>query len=110
MPSALPEAFATGSGEQPDGPERDASEPASLAATFALERGVLLVPPTDLEFGGIEARVEGVIDLFLWALDLTLRSDEGPVLKLVGPLHRPHVRLIGAAGREQASPAPSASP
>jgi hypothetical protein len=47
----------------------------------------------------------------LWAADLTLRAQVGgPALKVVGPLHRPQVRLIKAADREQAPPGPSASP
>jgi AsmA family/AsmA-like C-terminal region len=105
--SALPEDFV---GQQSDGSDA-AAEPAGVAASFALERGVLLVQPTHLDFGEITARLEGAIDLYLWAVDLTLESAAGsPVLKMVGPLHRPQVRIIGTAGPEQASPAPSTSP
>ena len=105
--SALPDDFV---GQQSDGPE-PAAEPAGLAASFTLERGVLVAEPTRLDFGEIAARLEGTVDLYLWAVDLTLRSAAGgPVLRLVGPLHRPQVRLTGVAGPAQASPAPSASP
>ena len=38
------------------------------------------------------------------------RAGDGPLLKVVGPLHRPQVRLLEAAGPEQATPAPGASP
>jgi hypothetical protein len=108
--SALPEDFTGSLAQRSDG-QVDAADPASLAASFALERGVLVIPPVELDFGELAARLEGAVDLYLWAVDLSLRSaDGGPVLKVVGPLHRPQVRLIGAAGPEQASPAPGASP
>ena len=108
--SALPEDFASSLARQSDGPQ-DAAEPAGLAASFALQRGILVARPVDLDFGAIRTRLEGAVDLYLWALDLTLQANGGgPALKVVGPLHRPQVRLIGAAGPEQASPAPSASP
>jgi uncharacterized protein involved in outer membrane biogenesis len=108
--SALPEDFASSLEQQSDGPER-AAEPAGLAASFALERGVFVVAPMHLDFGDIAARLEGVVDLYLWAVDLTLQpAGGGPVLKVVGPLQRPQVRLIEAAGPEQASPGPRASP
>ena len=107
VPSALPEGFLR---RQSDGPDA-AAGPAGLTASFALERGVLVVEPMPLDFGDITARVEGAVDLYLWTVDLTLQSAAGgPVLKVVGPLHRPQVRLIGAAGREQASPGPGARP
>jgi hypothetical protein len=105
--SALPEDFV---GQQSDGPDA-AAEPTGLAASFALERGILVARPVDLDFGDITARLEGAVDLYLWAVDLTLQADGGgAALKVVGPLHRPQVRLIGAALPKQASPAPSASP
>ena len=108
--SALPEDFASSLEQQSDGPERTA-EPAGLAASFPVERGVIVIPPTHLDFGDAAARLEGVVDLYLWAVDLTLRpAAGGPILKAVGPLHRPQVRLVGAAGAEQASPGPRANP
>jgi hypothetical protein len=107
-PEALPEEFATPPAAPPADPDADAS--AGIAASFALERGMLVAQPTALELGGTRARLEGVIDLFLWAVDLTVRSEDGAVLKLVGPLHRPQVRLGAMAGPEQASPAPNPTP
>jgi hypothetical protein len=105
--SVLPEDFV---GHQSDGQDA-AAEPAGLAASFALKRGVLVFQSTHLDLGAITARLEGTVDLYLWAVDLTLQSaDGGPVLKVVGPLHRPQVRLIGTAGPERAAPAPGASP
>ena len=105
---ALPEGFAGSSGAQPENPGTDAS--AGIAVSFGLERGMLVAQPIELSLGGMQAHLEGVIDLFLWAVDLTLRSNEGAVLKLVGPLHRPQIRLTPAAGPEQASPAPNPTP
>jgi hypothetical protein len=60
----------------------------------------------ELDLGGLKTRLEGAIDLYLWAVDLTLQAVAGgPVLKVVGPLHRPQVRLLGAT-----APAPPATP
>jgi AsmA family/AsmA-like C-terminal region len=107
---ALPDEF-TDALERPSDGQDGAAEPAGLDASFPLERGILVAQPTHLDFGDITTRLEGAVDLYLWAIDLTLRSPAGgPALKLVGKLHRPQVRLIGAAGPEQAAPAPSASP
>jgi AsmA-like C-terminal region len=108
LSEALPEGFVASSEAQPETPGPDGS--AGIAASFALERGMLVAQPVDLELGGMPAHLEGVIDLFLWAVDLTLRSDEGALLKVVGPLHRPQVRLSAAAGSEQASPVPNPTP
>ncbi|HLT02748.1 MAG TPA: hypothetical protein VK001_11230, partial [Geminicoccaceae bacterium] len=105
LAQALPEDFGTSSQAPPT-----AADPAEVAASFALERGMLVVRPFEVALPGLKARVEGVIDLYLWALDLTLRRDDGTVLQLVGPLDRPQVRLSAAAGPVHASPAPSAVP
>ena len=108
--SALPEDFASSLQQGSDGSE-NALEPAGLDAVFPLERGVLLIEPLQLDFGASTASLEGAVDLYLWAVDLTLRrAGDGPLLKVVGPLHRPQVRLLEAAGPEQATPAPGASP
>ncbi len=106
---AMPEGFAEA--QPPDG-AADAAEPRRLEASFPLERGILVARPMELDLGGLETRLEGTVDLYLWAVDLTLRSAAGgPVLKVVGPLHRPQVRLLGAAAPPaQASPEPRASP
>jgi uncharacterized protein involved in outer membrane biogenesis len=105
---ALPEGFAASSEAQPEDPGPDGS--AGVAASFALERGVLVAQPIELGLDGTAAHLEGVIDLFLWAVDLTLRSDAGALLKVVGPLHRPQIRLTAATGPEQASPIPNPAP
>jgi hypothetical protein len=108
LSEALPEGFVASPGAEPESPAPEAS--AGIAASFALERGMLVAQPTELDLGGAEAHLEGVIDLFLWAVDLTLRSDDGALLKVVGPLHRPQLRLSAATGPEQASPASNPIP
>jgi hypothetical protein len=101
----MPEGFAGAEGPP------DAAGPERLEASFPLERGILVARPIELDIGGLETRLEGTIDLYLWAVDLTLQSAAGgPVLKVVGPLHRPQVRLLGAAPSAPASPEPRASP
>ena len=103
---AMPEGFAG-----PDGRLDGQAEPGRLEANFALERGILVARPMTLDFGGLETRLEGAIDLYLWAVDLTLQSAAGgPVLKVVGPLHRPQVRLLGSAAPADPAPTPHASP
>jgi hypothetical protein len=107
---ALPDDFTSSVERQSDGPQ-GADEPVRFAASLPLERGILAAEAVELDFGDITAQLAGAVDLYLWAVDLTLQANRGgPVLKVVGPLHRPQVRLIGTAGPEQASPAPSASP
>jgi hypothetical protein len=108
LSDVLPEGFAASTGAQPEDPGPDGS--AGVAASFALERGVLVAQPIELELGDTAAHLEGVVDLFLWAVDLTLRSDDGARLKVVGPLHRPQIRLSATAGPEQASPPPNPAP
>jgi uncharacterized protein involved in outer membrane biogenesis len=108
LADAVPEGFSASSGAQSEDPGPDGS--AGIAASFALERGMLVAQPIELDLGGTAAHLEGVIDLFLWAVDLTLRSDDGATLKVVGPLHRPQIRLAAATGPEQASPAPDPTP
>jgi hypothetical protein len=108
LAQALPDDFAASPGAPPEDPGPDGS--AGVAASFALERGVLVAQPVELDLGGTAAHLEGVIDLFLWAVDLTLRTDDGAMLKVVGPLHRPQIRLTAASGPAQASPAPNSTP
>jgi hypothetical protein len=108
LAQALPDDFAASPGATPEDPGPDGS--AGVAASFALERGVLVAQPVELDLGGTAAHLEGVIDLFLWAVDLTLRTDDGAMLKVVGPLHRPQIRLTAASGPAQASPAPNSTP
>jgi hypothetical protein len=102
---AMPEGFA-GAEEPPDAAARE-----RLEASFPLERGILVAGPIELDFGGLETRLEGTVDLYLWAVDLTLQSAAGgPVLKVVGPLHRPQVRLLGAGAPAEELPAPRTGP
>ena len=108
--SALPEDFAGSLEQQSDGAER-ATGSARLSGNLPLKRGILVVRPMNLDVGDTAARLEGVVDLYLWAVDLTLQpAAGGPVLKAVGPLHRPQVRLLEAAGAAQASQGPHARP
>jgi uncharacterized protein involved in outer membrane biogenesis len=75
-------------------PDEVAADLADLAGTLPLQRGVVILPPTEIEIDGVGVRLEGQIDLYLWATDLTLRPDAaGPALRVVGPLDRPQVRL-----------------
>jgi hypothetical protein len=108
LSAALPEGFAASSEAPLESPSPDGS--AGIAASFALERGMLVAQPVELDLGSTAAHLEGVIDLYLWAVDLSLRSDDGALLKVVGPLHRPQIRLTAAAGPEQASPVPNPTP
>ena len=106
---AMPEGFA-GSQQQPDA-DAGVAAPDRVEASFALERGILLARPMELDLGGLETRLQGAVDLYLWAVDLTLQSAAGgPVLKVVGPLHRPQVRLLGSPAPAEESPAPRTSP
>ena len=106
---AMPESF-TGSQEQPDA-DAGAAAPDRVEASFALERGILVAHPMELDLGGLETRLQGAVDLYLWAVDLTLQSAAGgPALKVVGPLHRPQVRLLGSPAPAEESPAPRTSP
>jgi hypothetical protein len=63
------------------------------------------------ELDGREARLEGSIDLLLWAADLTLRLDPGgPAdsalgLRLIGPLDRPQIRPL-----QRPEPLPAQAP
>ena len=70
---------------------------------WADQRGIVRAPPTELQVDGVGVRLEGSIDLYLWAADLTLHRADGRDLRLVGPLDRPQVRLV-----ESAAPGPSA--
>jgi hypothetical protein len=69
-----------------------------LAGRFALERGLARAESLELSLDRTPAKVAGVVDLLLWAADLTLElpaPDPGmPItLQIVGPLKRPQIRL-----------------
>ena len=85
---------------------RCGTELAEPAASLPLSRGVVTAPPTELQVDGIGVSFEGSIDLYLWAADLTLRTNAGgPDLRVIGPLDRPQVRLNQAAGPGADAPA-----
>jgi uncharacterized protein involved in outer membrane biogenesis len=75
-------------------PENGAVRLGEMTTELALKRGVITAPPLNFQVDGSTLQLEGAIDLYLWALDLTLRpEDGGPALRLVGPLDRPQVRV-----------------
>ncbi len=88
-------------GQPPDSftGERVALPFSDLMARFSLDRGIASTQSVELDVDGTPATVSGVIDLLLWAADLTLKlappSHPGtPItLKMVGPLKRPQTRL-----------------
>jgi hypothetical protein len=87
------------------------AEIASLAGSLPLQRGVVTLPPTELQVDGVAVELEGRIDLYLWATDLSLRPDVGGAeLRVVGPLDRPQVRLTERAAPNATGPDPSAPP
>lgn len=89
---SLPPGFPIAS--EPAAPDEAAPDLAGLAATLPLKRGVVLAPPMMLAVNGAQVQLEGAIDLYLWAMDLTLRAaGAGPELRVVGPLDRPQIRL-----------------
>ncbi len=84
-----------------------------LSGSFALKRGIASARQVRLELADTPVSVEGTVDLWLWAADLTLSPDpaRGPQqdaleLRLVGPLDRPQLRLR----RPPAPPLPSQAP
>jgi uncharacterized protein involved in outer membrane biogenesis len=91
-----------GQGEQP--PESSTDQRVALpftdlSARFSLDRGIASTQSVGLDIDGTPATVSGVIDLLLWAADLTLElkapshPDMPITLKMVGPLERPQTRL-----------------
>jgi uncharacterized protein involved in outer membrane biogenesis len=81
------------SGERPALPFSD------LVAPFALDRGIASSQSANLTIDGAPATIGGVVDLLLWAADLTVavtpsaHPDETITLQIVGPLKRPQTRL-----------------
>jgi uncharacterized protein involved in outer membrane biogenesis len=73
---------------------------ADLVAPFSLDRGIASTEAVEFDLDETTATVEGVIDLLLWAADLTLEvkapayPGEPITLQLVGPLKRPQTRLM----------------
>jgi hypothetical protein len=92
----------------PTAPDETAAELGDLAASLPLQRGVVIAPPLELQVDGVDVQLEGQIDLYLWATDLTLRPDAGgPDLRIIGPLDRPQVRLSQPPAPGARAPDPS---
>ena len=105
---ALPESFAGRKAPLAAAPGETVAPLADLSASFPLERGVVTVPPTELQVDGVGVELEGQIDLYLWATDLSLRPRAGgPELRVVGPLDRPQVRLNQPPAPNARAPAPA---
>jgi hypothetical protein len=69
-----------------------------LAGRFTLERGLARAQSLELSLDHTTATVAGVVDLLLWAADLTLELQASdPVmpmtLQIVGPLDEPQTRV-----------------
>jgi AsmA family/AsmA-like C-terminal region len=105
---ALPESFTGRKAPLAATPGETVAPLADLSASFPLERGVVTLPPTELRVDGVGVEIEGQIDLYLWATDLSLRpSAGGPELRVVGPLDRPQVRLNQPPAPNASAPAPA---
>ncbi len=91
---ALPRGFIGSAAPLTAAPDEVSAELADLAASLPLQRGVVTVAPLELQVDGVGVELEGQLDLYLWATDLTLRPDAGnAALRIIGPLDRPQVRL-----------------
>jgi uncharacterized protein involved in outer membrane biogenesis len=70
-----------------------------LVARFSLDRGIASTQSVEFDPDDTTATAAGVIDLLLWAADLTLEveapahPDKPITLQVVGPLKRPQTRL-----------------
>jgi hypothetical protein len=70
-----------------------------LVARFSLDRGIASTQSVALDVGDAAATAAGVVDLLLWAADLTLEvaapayPGQPVTLQVVGPLNRPQTRL-----------------
>jgi hypothetical protein len=70
-----------------------------LVAHFALDRGMAVTESVQLDVDDATVAVAGVVDLLLWATDMTVEvaTSEHPhepiALEVVGPLKRPQTRL-----------------
>jgi uncharacterized protein involved in outer membrane biogenesis len=97
-PASVPVPGAAIAGELTDEVKSIVTVP-ELSGSFALKRGIATATTVQLELGDRPVKVEGTIDLLLWAADLTLSApldgaDHSALeLRLVGPLDRPQLRL-----------------
>ena len=85
---------------------------ADLVARFALDRGMARAQSVELEVDDAAVTVAGMIDLLLWAADMTIEvaapghPDEPIALQIVGPLKRPQTRLTVPPALRAATAAP----
>jgi hypothetical protein len=83
-----------------------------LVGHFSLDRGIASSQSVALDIDDGTATIAGVIDLLLWAADLTLEveapayTDEPIALQIVGPLKRPQTRLMLAPALPATTTAP----
>jgi hypothetical protein len=83
----------------PTSGERPALPFSDLVARFSLDRGMARAQSVELEVDDAAVTVAGMIDLLLWAADVTVEvaapnhPDEPIALQIVGPLKRPQTRL-----------------
>jgi uncharacterized protein involved in outer membrane biogenesis len=98
-------------------PPQDSGNPQALpftdlVARFSLDRGIASTQSVELEVDDAAATVAGVIDLLLWAADLTVEvaapayPDKPITLQVVGPLKRPQTRLMLPAALPAATTVP----
>lgn len=99
----------------PEAPPERAPTPAEdpglagVTGSFILDRGIATAQAVTLELDDRRARLDGAIDLFLWAADLTVQPEpEGPPLRIVGPLDRPQLRqgALEPPAEERSAPSP----
>ena len=98
-------------------PDRFSGEPqrlpfSDLVARFSLDRGMARAQSVELDVADAAVTVAGVIDLLLWAADITVEvaapdhPDEPIALQIVGPLKRPQTRLAVPPALRAATAAP----
>jgi uncharacterized protein involved in outer membrane biogenesis len=96
----------------PSSGERPALPFTDLVARFSLDRGMATTQSVELDADGAAVTVAGVIDLLLWAGDITVEvaapdhPDEPIALDVVGPLKRPQTRLTVPPALRAATAAP----
>jgi hypothetical protein len=99
-------------GPDPSSGERPALPFTDLVARFSLDRGMASTQSVELEVDDAAVTVAGVIDLLLWAADVTVEvaapdhPDEPIALQVVGPLKRPQTRLTVPPALRAATAAP----
>ena len=70
-----------------------------LVARFSLDRGIASAQTVKLDLDDAAATVTGIVDLLIWAADLTVEvaapayAEKPITLRIVGPLKRPQTSL-----------------